>query len=244
VFLASQARRPNPLMPLRLFRSRQFAATNAVTLLLYAALSGALFLLPVQLQKVSGFSPLAAGTALLPVTAVMLLLSSSMGRLATRIGPRWPMTVGPLVAGGGLALLVRVGAGASYVADVLPAMLVFALGLSATVAPLTATALSSAPAHQVGIASAVNNDVARTAGLLAVALLPGIAGITPGAYADMHELSTGFHHAVLIAAALCGLAGVLSAALIEAAPRAAEASVSEISPTQRHCPVLTPNARS
>jgi hypothetical protein len=123
-------------------------------------------------------------------------------------------------------------------------MLVFALGLSATVAPLTATALSSAPAHQVGIASAVNNDVARTAGLLAVALLPGIAGITPGAYADMHELSAGFHHAVLIAAALCGLAGLLSAALIEAAPRAAEASVSEISPTQRHCPVLTPNARS
>jgi hypothetical protein len=246
LFVASEARTGNPLLPLSLFAVRQFAATNAVTFLLYAALSGALFLTPVQLQRVAGFSPIAAGSALLPLTGIMLLLSSSMGRVATRIGPRVPMTLGPLVAGAGLALLVRVGAHTSYLVDVLPAVLVFALGLSVTVAPLTATALSSAPAHRVGIASAVNNDVARTAGLLAVALLPGLAGITPAAYRDPHLLSLGFHRAVLIAAILCGLAGLLSAILIEGKrerprepiPRVEEAEL------RLHCPVLTPNSRS
>ena len=166
------------MLPLALFRSRQFSGANVVTLVVYAALSGALFLLPVQLQRVVGFSPVAAGSALLPVTAVMLLLSARMGRLAQRIGPRKPMTVGPIVAGAGLALLSRLGPSSSYLTGVLPAMLLFALGLSATVAPLTATVLAAAPPHQVGIASAVNNDVARTAGLLAVAVLPGVAGIT------------------------------------------------------------------
>lgn len=245
LFLLSQARGRNPLLPLSLFASRQFAAANAVTLVLYAALSGTLFLIPVQLQKVSGFSPVAAGTALLPVTVVMLLLSSFMGRLATRIGPRWPMTFGPLVAGAGLALLVRVGANASYVADVLPAMLVFALGLSATVAPLTATALSAAPAHQVGIASAVNNDIARAAGLLAVAVLPGIAGITPAAYAHPDQLSAGFHNAVLIAAVLCALGGLISALFIEGRMPARRIEVPAEDPAAlcMHCPVSAPNAR-
>ena len=184
-----EARGRHPMMPLSLFRSRQFTAANVVTLVVYAALSGALFLIPVQLQRVSGFTPVAAGSALLPITAVMLLLSARMGRLAQRIGPRWPMTIGPIVAGAGLALLARVGAHASYLADVLPAVLVFALGLSATVAPLTATALAAAPARQVGVASAVNNDIARAAGLLAVAVLPGLAGITPAAYAHPAQLS-------------------------------------------------------
>ncbi len=131
-----------------------------------------LFLLPVQLQRGSGFTPVAAGSALLPVTLVMVLLSARAGRLAQRIGPRLPMTVGPIMPACGLALLTRVGTNASYVTTVLPAVLVFALGLSATVAPLTATVLAAAPVRQVGVASAVNNDVARTAGLLAVAVLP------------------------------------------------------------------------
>jgi hypothetical protein len=109
-----------------------------------------------------------------------------------------------------MALYVRVGASSSYVPDVLPAVLVFAIGLSLTVAPLTATVLAAAPEHQVGVASAVNNDVARIAGLLAVAVLPGLAGITQSAYTDPARLSTGFHHAVLIAAALCAFGGVLS----------------------------------
>jgi hypothetical protein len=209
---------------------------------MYAALGGALFLIPVQLQRVSGFSPVAAGSALLPVTVVMLLLSARMGRLAQRIGPRWPMTVGPIVAGSGLALLTRVGVHASYLTDLLPALLVFSLGLSATVAPLTATALGAAPAHQVGVASAINNDIARVAGLLAVAVLPGLAGITPAAYLHPAQLSTGFHHAVLIAGALAAAGGVLSAVLIRsrddvaapttpAAPAAAPVT---------HCSVIGP----
>ena len=213
-FLVNEQRRPDPMMPLSLFRSRQFSASNLVTLLVYAALAGALFLLPVQLQVVSGFSPVAAGSSLLPVTLVMLLLSARAGRLATRIGPRWPMTVGPIVAACGLALLSRIGAHSSYLTTVLPAILVFALGLSFTVAPLTATVLAAAPERQVGVASAVNNDIARTAGLFAVAVLPAIAGITQQTYADPAQLSDGFQRAVLIAAALCALGGVLAALTI------------------------------
>lgn len=209
-FLVNEARVRQPMMPLRLFRNKQFAGANIVTLVVYAALSGALFLLPVSLQRVSGFSPLQAGSALLPVTVVMLLLSARMGRIAQRIGPRRPMTIGPIVAAGGMALFARIGASSSYLVDVLPAVVVFALGLSVTVAPLTATVLAAAPEHEVGVASAVNNDVARTAGLLAVAVLPGLAGIDSAAYADATRLATGFHHAVLIAAALCALGGVLS----------------------------------
>jgi EmrB/QacA subfamily drug resistance transporter len=237
-FLVVEARGVAPMMPLSLFAVRDFAAANLVTLVVYAALSGALFLIPVQLQRVSGFSPVAAGSALLPVTFVMLLLSARMGRLAQRIGPRWPMTVGPIVAGAGLALLVRVGAHASYAADLLPALLVFALGLSITVAPLTATVLAAAPAHQVGVASAVNNDVARTAGLLAVAVLPGIAGISPHAYQHPALLSTGFHHAVLIAGGLCALGGVLSALFI-GEPMREQPAVAE-PPVHSHCPVSSP----
>ncbi len=209
-FVVNEARVRAPMMPLSLFRSKQFTGANVVTFVVYAALSGALFLLPVQLQVVSGFSPVAAGSALLPVTLVMVLLSSRMGRLAQKIGPRLPMTVGPLVAGTGMALLARLDAQSGYLTGVLPAVVVFALGLSATVAPLTATVLAAAPEHQVGVASAVNNDIARTAGLLAVAVLPGLAGITESSYARSELLSTGFHHAVLIAAGLCALGGVLS----------------------------------
>ncbi len=210
-FVVNEHRRPDPMMPLSLFRSRQFSAANLVTLLVYAALSGALFLLPVQLQLVSGFSPVAAGSSLLPVTAVMLLLSARMGRLAQRIGPRWPMAAGPVLAGAGLAMLAGLGTGSAYLTGVLPAVLVFALGLSATVAPLTATVLAAAPERQVGVASAVNNDVARTGGLLAVAVLPALAGITPAAYGHPAMLSHGFHHAVLIAAAVSAAGGVLAA---------------------------------
>jgi hypothetical protein len=213
-FLAVEGRVTAPLMPLTLFSSRQFSAANIVTLVVYAALAGALFLIPVQLQVVSGFSPLAAGSTLLPVTAVMLLLSARAGRVAQRIGPRLPMTVGPIVAGAGLALLTRVGAGSGYLGAVLPALLVFALGLSVTVAPLTATVLAAAPARRVGVASAVNNDIARTAGLFAVAVVPGLAGITPAAYRNPAALSAGFHHAVLISAGLCVAGGVLSALTI------------------------------
>jgi len=213
-FAVNEHRRPDPMMPLSLFRSRQFSAANLVTFLVYAALSGAFFLLPVQLQLVSGFTPVAAGSSLLPVTVVMLLLSARMGRLAQRIGPRWPMTFGPVLAGVGLAMLVRVGAGSGYLDAVLPAVLVFALGLAATVAPLTATVLAAAPERQVGVASAVNNAVARTAGLLTVAVLPALAGLTPAALDQPAALSAGFRHAVLITAGLCIAGGLLAGATI------------------------------
>ncbi|TAM87375.1 MAG: MFS transporter, partial [Jatrophihabitans sp.] len=244
-FLLTEARSSHPMMPLALFRDRDFSGANAVTLVVYAALSGALFLIPVQLQRVSGFSPVEAGSALLPITVVMLLLSARMGRLATGIGPRLPMTVGPVVAGAGLALLVRVGPHASYVLDLLPALLVFSLGLSATVAPLTATVLAAAPHRQAGVASAVNNDIARVAGLLAVAVLPGLAGITPSAYDDAARLSAGFHHAVLIAGALCAFGGVLSFLTIRRRPDPAGSAAAD-APTPRsvptHCAISAPPA--
>lgn len=244
-FVVVEARSRHPMMPLSLFGSRNFSGANLVTLVVYAALSGALFLLPVQLQRVSGFSPVEAGSALLPITAVMLLLSARMGRLASRIGPRLPMTVGPLTAALGLALLARVGADASFALDLLPALLVFGLGLSFTVAPLTTTVLAAAPAHLVGVASAVNNDVARAAGLLAVAVLPGLAGISPHAYDNPALLSTGFHHAVLIAAGLCALGGVLSAFVIaQDAGTPADARPPDDTANCTCCPIGAPNVRT
>ena len=149
-----------------------------VTFVIYGALGGSLFLLPIQLQTVVGYSPLASGVALVPVTVIMLLRSARAGRLASRIGPRLPMTLGPLLVAAGFALFTRIGPGASYLVDILPASLVYGFGLVLTVAPLTATVLAAAPATHAGIASAVNNDVARTAGLLAVAVLPVAAGIS------------------------------------------------------------------
>lgn len=245
-FVVYEGRSTRAMMPLSLFRSRNFSGANLVTLVVYAALSGALFLVPVQLQRVSGFSPVEAGSALLPITLVMLLLSARMGRVAERIGPRLPMTVGPLVAACGLALFVRVGADASYLTDLLPALLVFALGLSFTVAPLTATVLAAAPGHQVGIASAVNNDVARAAGLLAVAVMPGLAGISQHAYDHPELLSTGFHHAVLIAAGLCAVGGLLSSLLIENELRRPAEPEAEPDPTANcfRCSISAPNVRT
>src|SRR5205085_3912154 len=117
------------MLPLDIFRSRQFTSANLVTFVVYGALGGALFLLPIELQRAAGFSPLEAGTAIVPLTIVMLLFSARAGRLAQRIGPRLPMTIGPIVAGGGLLLLTRVGADASYVSDVLPGVVVFSLGM-------------------------------------------------------------------------------------------------------------------
>lgn len=147
----------------------------------------------------------------------MLLLSPRMGRLAAKRGPRLPMTVGPIIAGVGLALLVRVDQHANYLIDILPGVLVFALGVSTMVAPLTATVLAAAPDHDVGVASAVNNDVARTGGLLAVAILPALAGISAASYKSAAALSNGFHHAALICAGLCVIGGLLSGVFIRKA---------------------------
>ena len=218
-FLARERRAAAPMLPLAVFAQRQFAATNAVTFLVYAALTGATFLLPVVLQVVSGYSPLASGLALLPLTVIMLALSARSGKLAARIGPRLQMSAGPVVAVAGLAMLPLATSRPSYVLYVLPAVVVFGLGLAITVAPLTATAMSAAPAQHSGIASAVNNDVARFGGLLAVAVLPALAGITGTAYLHPDVLAAGFRTAALISGALCAAGGLLAAVTITNPPR-------------------------
>jgi EmrB/QacA subfamily drug resistance transporter len=218
-FLVRERRAAAPMLPLSIFAERQFAATNAVTFIVYAALVGATFLLPVVLQVVSGYSPLGSGLALLPLTVIMLALSARSGQLATRIGPRLQMSAGPVVVGAGLAMLTLATSGTSYVVYVLPAVVVFGLGLAITVAPLTATAMSSAPAQHSGIASAVNNDVARFGGLLAVAVLPALAGITGTSYLHPHALAAGFRTAALISGATCVAGGLLAALTITNPPR-------------------------
>ena len=203
-----------PLLPLHVFASRQFTAVNVVTFVTYSALSGTTFLLVLQLQVVSGYSPLAAGLALLPPTLLMLLLSPRAGALAQRFGPRWLMTGGLLVCAAGLLLTVRIGPDASYAADVLPAVTLFGLGLSAMVAPLTATVLASADVRHAGIASGVNNAVARAAGLVAVAGLPLAVGLTGSAYRNTAAMSSSFRTAMIICAALLAAAALLSAVTI------------------------------
>ena len=231
-FVVVEARGRHPLLPLDLFRSRLFTAANAMTFVVYAALGAALFLLPIQLQQVAGYSPIQAGTALVPMTLVMLLLSSRAGRLAQRIGPRVPMSVGPVVAGAGLALLVRVGPGAAYVTDVLPGVLVFALGMSITVAPLSVTVLGAAGPARAGVASAVNNAVARVAGLLAVAVIPVAAGISGDDYLVPAAFDEGFRTGILICAALCAAGGVIAGLTVRPAPEAATEALPE---TPAHC---------
>jgi EmrB/QacA subfamily drug resistance transporter len=213
-FFVAEHRERYPMLTLAIFRSQQFSATNAVTFVVYAALGGALFLLPVQLQEVSHYSPLEAGTSLLPLTAVMLAFSARSGALAVRLGPRLQMVVGPVVVGVGMVLFRLIGPSGDYLTEVLPGVLVLAVGLVITVAPLTATALASAPVEHAGMASAVNNDVARAGGLIAVALLPVLAGITGHSYVHPSELQAGFGRAVAFAGVASAAGGLLAAALI------------------------------
>jgi EmrB/QacA subfamily drug resistance transporter len=210
-FLVVEHRSNAPMLPLQFFSNRQFAVTNAVTFVVYAGLGGVLFLLPAMLQIVNGYSALGSGVALLPLTAVMLIFSARSGRLAAAIGPRLQMAVGPVVVGIGLVLLGRAPGSTSYLSGVLPAVLVIAAGLATTVAPLTATALDSLSETHAGVASAVNNDVARIGGLLAVAVLPALGGITGTSYLHPHQLAHGFRQAVVIAGAWCIGAGILAA---------------------------------
>lgn len=219
-FVLVERRSPHPLVPLSLFANRRFSSTNVVTLLVYSALGVFFFLLVLQLQTVSGFTPLVAGTAMLPVTALMLLLSARAGALAERIGPRLPMTAGPLLAATGFLLTRRIGPQASYLLDVLPAVVVLGLGLSLTVAPLTATVLGAAEQRHAGSASGVNNAIARSAGLLAVAVIPVVAGISGDDYTEPVAFDAGFDIAMTISAVLLALGAAVSAvALREPARR-------------------------
>jgi EmrB/QacA subfamily drug resistance transporter len=213
-FVLAERRSRHPMLPLDVFRSKAFTGANLVTFLVYAANGGVFFLVVLNLQVVAGFSPLTGGIALLPVTVLMLLLSARSGSLGQRIGPRIPMTVGPLVCAVALVLLSMVGPGASYVLRVLPAVIVLGLGLSLLVAPLTATALGSLDDAHAGIASGVNNAVARAAGLLSVAVLPLAAGIGAGSLTDPADLHPTYRNAMLICAGLMVVGGVLAAILI------------------------------
>jgi EmrB/QacA subfamily drug resistance transporter len=213
-FVITERRSAAPMLPPSMFIARQFAATNGVTFLMYGALGGTLFLLPVVLQQVAGYSPLGAGLTLIPITVLMLTLSAASGRLAARIGPRLQMTAGPLVAGVGLVLLVRLTSDHSYLSGVLPGVLVLGMGLVITVAPLTSTAMSSAPGEHAGLASAVNNDVARAGGLFAVAILPVVAGLTGDAYLHPTVFAHGFRIATIIAGAMCALGSIVAALTI------------------------------
>jgi EmrB/QacA subfamily drug resistance transporter len=208
-FVVVERRSPAPMLPPALFRSRQFTGANLVTLAVYAGLGGAFFFVVVNLQDALGYSALESGAALTPVTVVMLLLSSRMGAMSQRTGPRLPMTVGPAIVALGLLLLGQIEAGDKYLTTVLPAALVFGLGLSVTVAPLTAAVLGAVDEHHLGVGAGTNNAVARLAGLLAVAVIPSLAGfeLTGG-----EGSLPGYTTAMRISAALA-VAGSLIAAL-------------------------------
>jgi EmrB/QacA subfamily drug resistance transporter len=221
-FLLYEARARHPMLDLGLFRIRNFAVANVTTFAAYAGLIGGLFFAGLYLQQVIGYTPLEAGLATTPISILLFVLSPRFGRLASGTGPRLPMTAGPIVAGLGLLLMLRVGTDADYLADVLPAILVFGLGLAATVAPLTATVLDSVEERRVGIASGVNNGVSRVAGLLAIAILGAVisakfdssVGATvsggPLTAAAPQASTAAFHLGILIAGLLMILGGIAS----------------------------------
>jgi EmrB/QacA subfamily drug resistance transporter len=242
-FVAWERRARMPMLSLSLFASAQFTAANVVTFAVYGALGGALFLLPIQLQQVSGYTPLQAGISLLPVTAIMLALSARSGALAGRIGPRLQMSVGPVVIAIGLALFTRIGVSGNYLTEVFPAVVIFGLGLAIIVAPLTSTVLAAVPASHAGVASAVNNDVARAAGLVAVAVLPAAAGLTGAAYRHQAQFSAGFGRASLISAGLCIAGGALAAVTIRN-PRRAPAPLVARAAQPLHCGLDAPALRA
>jgi EmrB/QacA subfamily drug resistance transporter len=232
-----------PMLPLGIFGSRPFTVTNLVTFAVYGALGGVFLFLVLTLQVVAGYSPLASGLALVPMTLLLLLLSARMGALASRIGPRLPMTVGPLLSSAGALMLSwRVDSDTSFLTDVLPGVSLFGLGMCFTVAPLTATVLAAAPDRHAGIASGVNNAVARVAGLLAVAVLPLLVGLDGAAYADPHLLQPAYRSAMMICAGLLAAGGVLAAWLVRSPAPADPAAGQAVEPVVHHfqCPVDGP----
>ncbi|MGJ5754435.1 EmrB/QacA subfamily drug resistance transporter [Streptomyces puniciscabiei] len=213
-FVQVERHRPAPMLPPDIFASRQFTAVNLVTLCVYAAFGGFFFLTALQLQVVAGYSPLAAGTALLPTTALMLLFSARSGALADRTGPRLPLTVGPLLCAAAMLLMLRVGRDADYLTDVLPALLVMGAGMVTLVAPLTATVLASVDTARAGLASGINNAAARAAGLIAVAALPLLAGMGPEAYRVPSAFDAAFRRAMPICAAVLVAGSLLAFTLV------------------------------
>ncbi|GAA1694389.1 MFS transporter [Fodinicola feengrottensis] len=232
-FVWVEHRERHPMLPPQVFASAQFSAINVVTLFVYAGLSGVFFFLVLQLQVVARFSALQAGVSLLPMTVVMLAFSSLSGSLAQKIGPRIPLVAGPLMGAAAVLLMLRIGPGASYVWDVLPAVTLMGLGMTTVVPPLTSTVLAVVADRYSGVASGVNNAVSRAGGLLAVAALPLVVGLSGASYQNAGALNGGFRTAMMVCAALFALGAVI--ALVFVRGKAATP------PPERHrCSVLTP----
>jgi EmrB/QacA subfamily drug resistance transporter len=238
VFVEVERRSSHPMLPPGIFANVRFTGANLVTVVVYGALGTATFLLVVYLQTGLGYSAIRAGAALLPMTVLMLTLSGYAGSLSERIGARLPMTVGPFLMAVGFLLMLRIKLGAGYAGAVLPAVIVLGLGLVSTVAPLTATVLSSVEDHHAGIASGVNNAVARSAQLMAVAAIPLAAGITGDSYRDPVAFSNGFQMAMWISAALAAAGGVL--AWVTLAEREPSLRTPVLVGSHRHCAVESP----
>lgn len=225
LFVVHQVRAPHALVPMSLFTDRVFSAANVSTFAIYAALSGSMFLLVLQLQYVAGYGPVEAGLATLPATVLMLLFSGRAGAWGDRVGPRLPLTVGPLVSAVGLLLYLRIDTDAGWWLDVMPGAVVFGVGLTMLVAPLTSAVIVAAPADQTGIASGVNNAVARTAGLLAVAAIPPLAGIAGPDFAQPEVFGPGFRAGTVMCVGLLGVAAACSAVLLRSRDGGHPASV-------------------
>ncbi|GIG58897.1 MFS transporter [Longispora fulva] len=220
-FLYVERRSTAPMLPLHLFRSREFSVINGVTLFVYAAVYGVAFFLPVFLQVSAGYSALAAGLSLLPFTLVLLFFSSRAGALGHRLGPRIPLTVGPVISAAGCLLLI--GAGESYWLRVLPGVLVLGVGMTTLVAPLTAGVLAAAPDRFAGVASGINNAVSRAAGLLSVAALPALAGLSVGSYTNAVAFASGYRIAMAFCAGLMVCGGLTAGVLLRSGPSKAAA---------------------
>ena len=246
-FVVRMLRARNPLVPPTLFADRAFTVTNLATALLYAALGVAFFLVAYELQVASRWSALRSGTALLPVTVLMLFLSAPSGALAQRIGPRIQLTVGPVLAALGLLLLTRIGPDASWVADVLPGAVLFGLGLATFVAPLTSTVMAASDPDHVSVASGVNNAIARAASMAALAVVPVVSGLA--AAAGAREVTQAFRIAIVIAAALALAASPLCFLGLGAGARGRRSARavlcpvdgSPLQPDPRRCPFAEPS---
>ncbi|TDW70704.1 MFS transporter [Kribbella pratensis] len=237
-FIEVERRSSHPMLPLSIFANRRFTGANLVTVVVYGALGTATFLVVVYLQTGLHYSALWAGASLLPMTVLMFFLSGYAGGLSDRIGPRIPMTVGPLLMAGGFLLMLRIDNESSYFSTVLPAVVLLGLGLVSTVAPLTATVMSSVADHHAGIASGVNNAVARSAQLMAVAAIPVAAGITGNAYRDPVAFHNGFGKALWISAVLAASGALI--AWITLGDRSGKRHLLPAEHHHRHCALEAP----
>jgi MFS family permease len=210
-FAFIERRSSSPMVPMSLFHSKRFAGINAATFVMWGAIGAVFFLLTIHLQTDLSYSATEAGAATIPVTILMMLFSAKSGALAQRIGPRIPLIMGPVVVAAAFALMTRIHPGVSYPAEVFPAVLMFALGLTITVAPLTATLIASVEDRHAGVGSAINNAVARVASLLAIAVLPALAGIAGSRGAS---LNAGFAKAMWICSALTAIGALICALTI------------------------------